>query len=157
MSKLSLIFALITLLPLTGCFINFENIEGPVSLEDARKFSDDLVKDILAEDSQKVLDKMDGSFRKEFSAEEIKQIFDKLNSLYGKPLDIKYKAEEMSQWLYPNGIKKMARIIWYDVRTSKTEMGTCFLYIAVVANDRKTEYAKFNFMDFPNGVPDKLK
>jgi hypothetical protein len=123
----------------------------------AREFSDGVVQAILEDRNGDLRQKMEQSFRDVVSEKEMKPIVEKVYSWYGKPLEAKFKNEEIGYRMYDNGERKPLRKYWYAVRTTNHEKGTAFLFTEIVPDGESLACAQFSIVTFPLGIPPSLK
>jgi hypothetical protein len=165
-NRLFLAVAVFFLLLITACSVEFVtpkqndpdmNMGLAVDREKAIEFSNKLVEDVIAENHQEIYSKMSDFFRKSYSLEEIPTTFEKMNSHFGKLLETKYKTEEVGYWMFTDGTKKPMRKFFYSAKTEKAEMGKYILQVSVILENEKLSCASFSLLDFPMGLPEKLK
>jgi hypothetical protein len=143
---------------ITGCIsFNWQNIQGPVDPKIARQFSDEMVKDILAENNERIYSNMEQAFRDSYSVDILDATFAQIRSHFGQPLETRYKMDERGIANYDDGRKKAMITYWYDVKTSTAEMGKYFLYVSIVGDGDKTACLKFAYVEFPEGIPENLR
>jgi hypothetical protein len=78
-------------------------------------------------------------------------------AMYGKPLDVEYKMDQLGRKAGTGGYDKPMRKFWYATRTSKYEKGTVFLTVEVVPDEGQLASSGVAMVTFPMGAPSSLK
>lgn len=157
MQKIKIFTLVCFCLVLSNCSFNFETVEGMPDFDSAKAFSDRVVSLVIAEKNGELYSEMDSFFRKSYPPEVIPTTLEKVFGHFGKPIETEYRAEELVNWQYPDGTKKLARKFWYKVKTTNAEMGKYFLQVTVVKNGQKVACLSFSMLEFPDGIPENLR
>ena len=86
--------------------------------------------------------------------EDLHSILAQMIQVYGKPVDFKFKKQELSS---KDGTSKVIRKLWYSTQTTKYEKGSHFLLIEVVSDEGTLALSSFAIVNFPLGVPETLQ
>lgn len=150
---LSLLFVVL----ISGCSFNLETVEGMPEPEKAKPFSDKVVSLIINEKKDELYALMDSYFRKTYGPEVMSSTLEKVFDHFGKLVVTEFKSEEVVNWQYPDGSKKLARKYWYKAKTSKAEMGKYFVQVTVVKDGPGVACLSVSMLEFPQGIPDNLR
>jgi hypothetical protein len=123
----------------------------------AREVSDTLAQAIINDQTKDLYYLMEKGFRDAASEQDVKPMLAQLYSVYGKPLEVEYKSDELGFKIYTDGTKKPMRKFWYAVRTSTQPKGTYYFFTEIVPDGDSPRCSSFSIVSFPLGVPDSLK
>ena len=125
--------------------------------EQARKLSDSIANNLLKNDRPMLRNSMEKGFRDYYDDVAFASLIDQMYAMYGKPLDVEYKMDQLGRKTGTGGYDKPMRKFWYATRTSKYEKGTVFLTVEVVSDEGQLASAGVAMVTFPMGAPSSLK
>jgi hypothetical protein len=125
--------------------------------EQARKLSDSIADNLRKNDRPMLRNAMEKGFRDYYDAAAFASLIDQMFAVYGKPLDVEYKMDELGRKTGSGGYDKPMRKFWYATRTTKYEKGTVFLAVEVVPDEGHFASSGVALVTFPVGVPPALK
>ena len=124
---------------------------------ESRAFSDSVVEDLLNDDRDGLLSKLESSAREYYKTERFDTLMENLFDAFGKPLRVEYKKNMVGQKANAVGSVKPMRKFWYAVETTKFKIGTHFVFVEVVEEEKQLASSGFAIVHFPLGVPDDMK
>ena len=140
----------------TACFYRLNTVEGPPEPNAARAFADRYNSLLIAAKYDDMYALMDPVFRETYTPDAIAKTIESLSGYFGPAIETEYKTDELVDWQYPDGTRKIARKVWYRVKTTKADYGRYFLEVAVVKSKDKMYCLSFKILEFPAGPPDEL-
>jgi len=128
-----------------------------VDHEQARKLSDSIADYLLRDERANLRKSMEKGFRDYYDDASVSGLIDQMIAMYGKPLQVDYKMDELGRKTGDGGYDKPVRKFWYAVKTTKYEKGTVYLIVEVVLDEGSLAGSSFSLVTFPIGVPPSLK
>jgi hypothetical protein len=128
-----------------------------VDHEQARKLSDSVADYLLKDERASLRQSMEKAFREHYDDASVSGLFDQMVTMYGKPLQVDYKMDELGRKTGDGGYDKPMRKFWYAVKTTKYEKGTVYLIVEVVPDEASLAVSSFSLVTFSDGVPPSLK
>jgi hypothetical protein len=126
--------------------------------ERARTHSDSIADRLLKNDRPMLRNAMEKGFRDYYDDAAFGSLIDQMFGMFGKPLDVEYKMDELGRKTGSGGYDKPMRKFWYATRTTKYEKGAVFLTVEVVPDEGHLASSGVALVTFPLGVvPPALK
>lgn len=155
------------MLSVTGCAqnktsgdspTNHESVDGAsIDRKQARDLSDNLAQAIIQDRTKDLYRLMEKGFRDAASEEDVRPMLAQIYSVYGKPLEVEYKSDEVGFKISADGARKPMPKFWYAVRTSTQPKGTYYFFTEIVPDENSLGCSSFSIVRFPLGIPDSLK
>lgn len=128
-----------------------------IDYEQARKLSDTIADNLVKNDRLMLRNSMEKGFRDYYDGAAFASLIDQMFAMYGKPIDVEYKMDELGRKTGTGGYDKPMRKFWYATRTSRYEKGIVFLTVEVVPDEGHLGGSGVAMVTFPMGVPPSLK
>lgn len=119
----------------------------------ARQLSDSIAQNLLKDDRVRLRNQMEKGAREGYDDKSFGAIIDQMFALYGKPLEVEYKTDDLGRKTGIGGYDKPVRKFWYALRTEKYQKGTVFLTVEIVPDDGALRSSSFQMLTFPTGPP----
>jgi hypothetical protein len=162
--RLKRLYALLLLILFVGCVkppiiptASQAEADKAVDHEKARKLSDSIAGHLLKDERANLRTSMEKGFRDYYDDASASAIIDQMFAMYGKPLQVEYKMDELGRKTGAGGYDKPMRKFWYAVKTTTHEKGTVFLIVEIVPDEGDLAGSSFSLVTFPLGVPPSLK
>lgn len=123
----------------------------------ARTYSDSIVQDLLKDNREALLSKMEVQAREYYGIEGMNEVVDQMFAMFGKPLAADYKKDEIGRKTGTGGYDKPMRKFWYVVETTKYPKGNYFIFVEVVPDGEAIASSGFAIVNFPIGVPPDMR
>jgi hypothetical protein len=98
----------------------------------ARTLADTVVKELIAGRYPQLRAHMEQAFQSTVTADGVSKTLAPMFLAFGKPLEARFSRVSAGQKTYLGGDRKPMQRFWYDVRTTKAQMGKYFLWIDIV-------------------------
>jgi len=125
--------------------------------EQARELSDSIADNLRKNDRPKLRNAMEKGFGDYYDDAAFASLIDRMFTVYGQPIDVEYKMDQLGRKTGTGGYDKPMRKFWYATRTTKYEKGTVFLTVEVVPDEGHLASSGVALVTFPMGVPPWLK
>ena len=125
--------------------------------EQARKLTDSIADSLVKNDRPMLRNSMEKGFRDYYDDTTFGSLIDRMFAMYGQPLDVEYKMDELGRKTGTNGYDKPMRKFWYATRTPKYQKGIVFVTVEVVPDEGHLASSGVAMVTFPMGVPPSLK
>lgn len=162
--RLNRIHALALVITFAGCVkppiitpASQAEADKAIDRERARTLSDSIADNLLKNDRPLLRNAMEKGFRDYYDDAAFASFIDQMFAMFGKPLDVEYKMDELGGKTGPGGYDKPMRKFWYATRTTKYEKGTVFLTVEVVPDEGHLASSGVALVTFPVSVPPALK
>jgi hypothetical protein len=137
---------------------NQESVDGSsIDQKKARELSDSVAEAIIKDHQNELRQKMGQAFRDYYSEKDTKILLDQVYSMYGKPLAVEFKKDEVGYRIYNTSERQPSRKFWYAVQTTKHEKGTHFFFTEIVPDGDSLMCATFSIVTFSQGIPPDLR
>ncbi|MEQ1646571.1 MAG: hypothetical protein ABL959_24160 [Pyrinomonadaceae bacterium] len=123
----------------------------------ARILADSIVADLLKDNRETLLSKMEVGAREYYGLSGLNEVVDKMFSSYGKPLSADYKKDEVGRKTGIGAYDKPMRKFWYLVETSKYPKASHFIFVEIVPDGLGIASSGFAIVNFPMGVPPDMQ
>ena len=123
----------------------------------ARRLSDSIADNLVKNDRPMLRNAMEKGFGDYYNEAAFTSLIDQMFALYGQPLDVEYKMDELGRKTGTGGYDKPMRKFWYATRTTKYQKGTVFLIVEVVPDEGHLASSGIALVTFPLDVPSSLK
>lgn len=117
--------------------------------QQARKLSDSISESLLKNDRPMLRNAMEKGFRDYYDDAAFGSLIDRMFVMYGNPLDVEYKMDELGRKTVTGGYDKPMRKFWYATRTSRYEKGTVYLIVEVVPDEGHLASSGVVLVTFP--------
>ena len=123
----------------------------------SKKLADTVATGLLQDQKSVVYGNLEKSFRDSMTESDLDSVMKQMVQAYGRPIEFQFKKEEVGSKTYDDGTQKPMRTFWYAARTTKHEIGSHFLIVEVVPDDKRLAVSSFAIVNFPLGIPETLK
>ena len=137
----------------TGC----AHDKAAIDAKQAREVSDKVAQAIIHDRTRDLYQLLENAFRDAASEQDIKPMLAQMYSVYGTPLEVEFKNDEVGFKVYADGARKSMRKFWYALRTSTQPKGTYFFFTEIVPDGDSLRCSSFSIVSFSDGIPDSLK
>lgn len=128
-----------------------------VDQKQARDLADSIVEDLLKDNRETLLSKMEVEAREYYRLSGLNEIVEKMFEAYGKPLSATYKKDEIGRKTGTGGYDKPMRKFWYLIETSKHPKESHFIFVEIVPDGVSIASSGFAIVNFPMGVPPDMR
>lgn len=134
-----------------------ETEQSQIESTSARNLSDRVADDLIHDRRNILRERMEKAFRDTVAANDFDSTIDQMLQVYGQPIELEFKQEELGSKLHSDGTTKAMRKFWYAAKTTKYDEGSHFLVVEVVPDGRELAVSSFAVVNFPLGIPETLK
>ncbi len=128
-----------------------------IDAKQAREVSEKVAQAIIHDRTKDLYQLLEKAFRDAASEQDIKPMLAQMYSVYGTPLEVEFKNDEVGFKVYADGARKPMRKFWYALRTSTQPKGTYFFFTEIVPDGDSLRCSSFSIVSFSDGIPDSLK
>ena len=153
MKKFVTICFAIFVLSANGCAQDNASIDA----KQAREVSEKVAQAIIHDRTKDLYQLLEKAFRDAASEQDIKPMLAQMYSVYGTPLEVEFKNDEVGFKVYADGARKPMQKFWYALRTSTQPKGTYFFFTEIVRDGDSLRCSSFSIVSFSDGIPDSLK
>ncbi len=123
----------------------------------AKAISDSIVDALIKNDRQLLRSKMEKAARDYYDQVAFDEIIDKMISMFGTPIEVKFKKAEQGR-KFGIGYDKPLLKHWYAVRTSKSNFDSLnYVFVEIVPDEDGYASSGVSIVNFPMGVPDDMR
>jgi hypothetical protein len=123
----------------------------------SKELADTLATSLMQDQKSEVYRNLEKSFRDSMTESDLDSVMKQMVQAYGRPIEFQFRQEEVGLKTYDDGTQKPLRTFSYAARTTKHEIGSHFLIVEVVPDDRRLAVSSFAIVNFPFGIPDSLR
>lgn len=124
------------------------------NFDQARQISDAIAQDLINHNQDRLWEEAGKSERERKT--EFDEYTNRMIQVYGQLLEVRFKKYEFGTETNLNGTNQAAKF-WYAVKTTKYDIGTCFLLIDVASVNNTLLGQDFSIASFPSGTPQDLR